>query len=70
MYFIHNFKRVVVAELNMGQLRFMLRAQYLVDAHGLNKIQGQPFKVSEVIEAVEPLLGRGAPRAAQSVRGV
>jgi 2-oxoglutarate ferredoxin oxidoreductase subunit alpha len=41
-----------VAELNMGQLRTVLRSEYLVDAKGLNKIQGQPFKVSEIVEAV------------------
>lgn len=53
---IKNFKHVLVAELNTGQLRMMIRAQYLVDAVGLNKIQGQPFKVREVTTAVEELL--------------
>jgi len=48
---IKNFRRVIVAELNMGQLRQVIRATYLVDAIGLNKIQGQPFKVREVIDA-------------------
>src|SRR5215813_3093022 len=54
---IHNFKHVLVAELNMGQLRTILRAQFLVDCIGLNKIQGQPFMVREVIAAIENLLG-------------
>ena len=54
---IKNFKHVLVAELNMGQLRTMLRAQFLVDAVGLNKIQGQPFKVREVTAAIEELIG-------------
>src|SRR6185312_10928072 len=54
---IRNFKHVLVAELNMGQLRTVLRAEFLVDAVGLNKIQGQPFKVREVIAAIEKLLG-------------
>ncbi len=53
---IKNFKHVLVAELNMGQLRLMLRAQFLVDCIGLNKIQGQPFMVREVIAAIENLL--------------
>ena len=48
---IKNFRRVIVAELNMGQLRQVIRATYLVDAIGLNKIQGQPFKVREVIDS-------------------
>jgi 2-oxoglutarate ferredoxin oxidoreductase subunit alpha len=54
---IRSFKHVLVAELNMGQLRTILRAQFLVDCVGLNKIQGQPFMVREVIAAIENLLG-------------
>jgi 2-oxoglutarate ferredoxin oxidoreductase subunit alpha len=54
---IRNFKHVLVAELNTGQLRMVLRATFLVDAVGLNKIQGLPFKVREVVDAVEQLLG-------------
>jgi 2-oxoglutarate ferredoxin oxidoreductase subunit alpha len=38
----------MVAEMNMGQLLKMIRADYLIDAIGCNKIQGRPFKVSEV----------------------
>ncbi|HVV88047.1 MAG TPA: 2-oxoacid:acceptor oxidoreductase subunit alpha [Kofleriaceae bacterium] len=53
---IRNFKQVLVAELNMGQLRAVIRSTFLVDAVGLNKIQGQPFKVREVVAAVEQLL--------------
>jgi len=54
---IKNFRHVLVAELNTGQLRALVRAKYLVDAVGLNKIQGQPFKVREVTAAVDKLLG-------------
>ena len=53
---IKNFKHVLVAELNMGQLRTILRAQFLIDCVGLNKIQGQPFMVREVTAAIENLL--------------
>src|SRR5690606_23148693 len=53
---IRNFKHVIVAELNMGQLRAVIRDKFLVDAVGLNKIQGQPFKVREVIAAVDKQL--------------
>ena len=53
---IKNFKTVIVAELNMGQLRAVIRDKFLVDAQGLNKIQGQPFKVREVISAVDKQL--------------
>jgi len=63
---IKNFKRVIVAELNMGQLRMLLRAQFLIDAIGLNKIQGQPFKVREVISAIENALGTPATHSVSS----
>jgi 2-oxoglutarate ferredoxin oxidoreductase subunit alpha len=56
---IHNFKHVIVAELNMGQLRSVIRDKFLVDAIGLNKIQGMPFKVAEVTAAIEQQLGGG-----------
>ncbi len=55
---LRGFRTVLVAELNRGQLRFVLRAKYLVDAIGLNKVQGQPFKVAEVVDAVKGLLER------------
>ena len=57
---IHNYKKVIVAELNMGQLRQVIRAKFLIDAIGLNKIQGQPFKVAEIVTAVEKELGAAA----------
>jgi 2-oxoglutarate/2-oxoacid ferredoxin oxidoreductase subunit alpha len=60
---IRNFKHVMVAELNTGQLRLVLRATFLIDAIGLNKIQGQPFKVREVGEAIEHLLAGTAQPA-------
>jgi 2-oxoglutarate ferredoxin oxidoreductase subunit alpha len=63
---IGNFKRVLVAELNMGQLRQVIRATFLVDAIGLNKIQGQPFKVREVLDALEHELAAAASPAAGS----
>ena len=53
---ISRFDKVLVPELNMGQLRMLLRDKYLVDAQGLNKIQGKPFLVSEVVNAITELL--------------
>ena len=46
-----SFKKVIVPELNMGQLRMLLRAEYLVDCIGVNKVQGKPFSVTELIES-------------------
>jgi len=53
---LQGFKKILVPEMNMGQLRMLLRATYLVDAVGLNKIQGQPFKVSEIVEGIRRAL--------------
>jgi 2-oxoglutarate ferredoxin oxidoreductase subunit alpha len=53
---LRGFKKILVPEMNMGQLRMVLRANYLVDAIGLNKIQGQPFKVSEIVEGIRQTL--------------
>lgn len=56
---LHRFQHVLVPELNMGQLVKVLRAEYLVDAVGLNKIQGQPFKVSEIVAKAMRILEAG-----------
>ncbi len=42
------FKHVLIPEMNSGQLRQLIRAEYLVDARGLNKIQGLPFTAEEI----------------------
>ena len=46
------YEQVLVPELNLGQLLMMLRARYLVNAQGLNKVQGKPFKESEIVRAI------------------
>lgn len=53
---IPRFEKVLVPELNMGQLVRIIRAEYLVDARGFNKVQGQPFKVGELMEKIQELL--------------
>jgi 2-oxoglutarate ferredoxin oxidoreductase subunit alpha len=53
---IRRFKKVLVPEMNLGQLVKVLRAEYLVDAIGLNKIQGLPFKVSEITNRINRML--------------
>ena len=52
---IKQYDRVLVPELNMGQLRSVLRQKYLVDAKGLNKIKGKPFQVNEIVDAIKSL---------------
>ena len=54
---IGRYRKVLVPEMNMGQLVMVLRAKFLVDAEGYNKIQGQPFKQSELEAKIEEVLG-------------
>ncbi|MCK6571593.1 2-oxoacid:acceptor oxidoreductase subunit alpha [Myxococcota bacterium] len=49
---LHRFKKVLVPELNLGQLSHLLRDRYLIDAVSYNKVQGKPFKESEIARAV------------------
>ena len=55
---ISRYQKVVVAELNLGQIATIIRARYLVDAIGFNKIQGQPFYVYEVESKIDEILER------------
>ena len=54
---ISKFDQVLVPELNMGQLLSVLRAKYLAKATGLNKVQGQPFKIKEIKNKIKEMLG-------------
>ena len=53
---LKRYKRVLVPEMNMGQLVMILRAKFLVDAESYGKIQGKPFKQSEIEAKIEELL--------------
>jgi 2-oxoglutarate/2-oxoacid ferredoxin oxidoreductase subunit alpha len=50
------YKKILVPEMNMGQLVMILRAKFLVDAQSYGKIQGKPFKQSEIEDKIEELL--------------
>jgi 2-oxoglutarate ferredoxin oxidoreductase subunit alpha len=54
---LKRYKKVLICELNAGQLRLLLRSHWLIDAEGLNKIEGKPFLVHEIEEKAESLLG-------------
>ena len=55
---LNNFGQVLVPEMNLGQLRMILRAKYLVDIAGLHKVQGQPFKTGEIENKIYQLLDK------------
>ena len=52
---LQQYQRVLVPELNTGQMRTILRSTFLVDAQGLNKVKGKPFLVSEVVDKIEEM---------------
>ena len=53
---LKGYEQVIVPEMNTGQLKTVLRDQYLVDAKPLNKVSGQPFKIAEIEAAIEAAL--------------
>jgi 2-oxoglutarate/2-oxoacid ferredoxin oxidoreductase subunit alpha len=53
---LRRYEKILVPELNNGQLYRVLRAEYLVPAHPLDKIEGQPFKVAEVLDGIRQYL--------------
>jgi 2-oxoglutarate ferredoxin oxidoreductase subunit alpha len=53
---LKSYDRVLVPEMNSGQLLQLLRARYLVDAVGYNRVTGKPFKAGEIHDAIEALL--------------
>jgi len=51
------FGKVLIPELNLGQLSLIIRNEFMIDTIGLNKIKGKPFSVGEILEKIERLLG-------------
>lgn len=55
---LNRFQRVVIPELNMGQLQLLIQAKYLKRVIGIHKMQGKPFRSSELEEKLEGLLAQ------------
>jgi 2-oxoglutarate ferredoxin oxidoreductase subunit alpha len=53
---LKSYDKVIVPEMNTGQLKTVLRDQYLVDAKPVNKVSGQPFTIAEIESAIEEAL--------------
>ncbi|MGB8364309.1 MAG: 2-oxoacid:acceptor oxidoreductase subunit alpha [Rhizomicrobium sp.] len=54
---LRSYERILVPEMNTGQLKTVLRDQYLVDAKPINKVSGQPFRIAEIEAAIDQALG-------------
>ena len=55
---LRRYPKILVPELNRGQLARVVRAEYLVDARSLSKVQGLPFTAREIEDAIEKELSR------------
>ena len=49
---LHSYEKILIPEVNTGQLLKLIRAEHLLDAVGINKVAGEPFKVSEITEKI------------------
>ncbi|GIL18871.1 MAG: 2-oxoglutarate ferredoxin oxidoreductase subunit alpha [Oligoflexia bacterium] len=54
---LKKYKKVLLPELNSGQLWYRLRAELLINTEKLNKMQGQPFRIDEIESKIKSLLG-------------
>jgi 2-oxoglutarate ferredoxin oxidoreductase subunit alpha len=53
---LNRFEKILVPELNLGQLSMLLRSKFLVNAISLSKVKGKPFKISEIINKIDEVL--------------
>jgi 2-oxoglutarate ferredoxin oxidoreductase subunit alpha len=54
---LRSYRQVLVPEINLGQLRTIIRSEFLVDAVGFNLVRGKPFTIGEIEAQAEHLLG-------------
>jgi 2-oxoglutarate ferredoxin oxidoreductase subunit alpha len=57
---LRSYRRVLIPEINLGQLLLLVRAAYLIDAVGYNRSRGKPFRIAEIVEEAERMLGLNA----------
>ncbi len=53
---LRNYRRVLIPEVNLGQLLMLVRARYLIDAVGYDRVRGKPFRIAEIVSEAERLL--------------
>ena len=58
---LRSYRRVLIPELNTGQLSLLIRGKFMVDAVPFNKISGQPFKIAEIEGKIDEVLGLSGP---------
>jgi len=53
---LRSYDKILIPELNTGQLMKVIRAEFLIDAVGLNKVSGEPFKISEIMDKIQEMV--------------
>ncbi|HEY7524007.1 MAG TPA: 2-oxoacid:acceptor oxidoreductase subunit alpha [Candidatus Limnocylindrales bacterium] len=59
---VGRYRRVLIPEVNLGQLLLLVRSRYLVDAVGYDRVRGRPFRIAELVEEAERVLAGGGQR--------
>src|SRR5262245_42899147 len=54
---LRSYRQVLIPEVNLGQLSMLVRAQFLIDAIGYNRVRGKPFTIAEIVQQAEKMLG-------------
>ena len=57
---VRSYKHVLVPELNLGQLAFVVRGTYLVDAQTYGRVRGKPFRIAEIVDEANRFLAAGS----------
>ena len=57
---LRSYRRVLIPEVNLGQLLMLVRARYLIDAVGYDKVRGKPFRIGEIVDEARRLLAQEA----------
>jgi 2-oxoglutarate ferredoxin oxidoreductase subunit alpha len=58
---LRSYRQVLVPEVNLGQLLLLIRAKYLIDAVGYDRVRGKPFRIAEIVAEAERILGVSRP---------
>jgi 2-oxoglutarate ferredoxin oxidoreductase subunit alpha len=57
---LRRYRRVLIPEVNLGQLLMLIRAAFLIDAIGYDKVRGKPFRIAEIVDEADRVLGEAA----------
>ena len=53
---LRSYRRILIPEVNLGQLLMLVRAKFLIDAIGYDRVRGKPFRIAEIVEEAERIL--------------